>query len=114
MKDDMSEEQAIAMMKNELGLGEKSQKLIDEMLKQGYSAQEIMKKMMTEGQTREEESLETCDTMKHLMSSKKKNIKQSPEQIKEMLAAGVPLKEVLEKFAKQFEPESTMTCMEKK
>merc|ERR1719477_65731 len=130
MKDDMSEEQAIAMMKNELGLGEKSQKLIDEMLKQGYSAQEIMKKMMTEGQTQEEESLETCDTMKHLMSSKKKNIKQSPEQIKamleerldeeskakmkEMLAAGVPLKEVLEKFAKQFEPESTMTCMEKK
>merc|ERR1711990_1206180 len=103
---------------------------IDEMLRQGYSAQDIMKKMMTEGQTQEEELLETCDTMKHLMSSKKKNIKQTPEQIqamledrldeeskakmKEMLAAGVPLQEVLDKFAKQFEPESTMTCMEKK
>ena len=130
MNEDMSEEQAIAMMKNELGLGEKSQKMIDEMLRQGYSAQDIMKKMMTEGQTQEEELVETSDTMKHLMSSKKKNIKQTPEQIKamledrldeeskakmkEMLAAGVPLKEVLDKFAKQFEPESTMTSMEKK
>merc|ERR1719397_2232974 len=129
MNEDMSEEQAIAMMKNELGLGEKSQKLIDEMLRQGYSAKDIMKKMMTEGQT-QEEVVETSDTMKHLMSSKKKNIKQTPEEIKamleerldeeskakmkEMLAAGVPLQEVLDKFAKQFEPESTMTCMEKK
>merc|ERR1719167_450020 len=59
MNEDMSEEQAIAMTKNELGLGEKSQKMIDEMLRQGYSAQDIMKKMMTEGQTQEEESLET-------------------------------------------------------
>merc|ERR1711936_903467 len=130
MNEDMSEEQAIEMMKKELGLGEKSQKMIDEMLRQGYSAQDIMKKMMTEGQTQEEESLETCDTMKHLMSSKKKNIKQTPKEIqamleerldeeskakmREMLAAGVPLQEVLDKFAKQFEPESTMTSMEKK
>ena len=130
MNEDMSEEQAIEMMKNELGLGEKSQKLIDEMLRQGYSAKDIMKKMMTEGQTQEEELLETCDSMKHLMSSKKKNIKQTPAEVKamleerldeeskakmkEMLAAGVPLQEVLDKFAKQFEPEITMTGMEKK
>ena len=130
MNEDMTEEEAIAMMKKDLGLGEKSQKLIDEMLRQGYSAQDIMKKMMAEGQTQEEELLETSDTMKHLMTSKKKNIKQSPKEIqamleerldedskakmREMLAAGVPLQEVLDKFAKQFEPESTMTCMEKK
>merc|ERR1711936_1081676 len=130
INEDMTEEEAIAMMKKDLGLGEKSQKLIDEMLRQGHSAQDIMKKMMAEGQTQEEELLETSDTMKHLMTSKKKNIKQSPKEIqamleerldedlkakmREMLAAGVPLQEVLEKFAKQFEPESTMTCMEKK
>merc|ERR1712168_1290385 len=39
---------------------------------------------------------------------------ESKAKMKEMLAAGVPLKEVLDKFAKQFEPESTMTSMEKK
>ena len=38
----------------------------------------------------------------------------SKAKMREMLAAGVPLQEVLDKFAKQFEPESTMTCMEKK
>merc|ERR1712110_1169020 len=65
--------------------GESSQKKMEEMLKQGYTAKEIMKKMMTEGQTKEEEIRDTTETMKHLMSSKKKNIKTNPKDIEAML-----------------------------
>ena len=128
MNEDMSEDEAIAMMRSELG--EASQKKMEEMLKQGFSAQDIMKKMMTEGQTKEEEKRETTETMNHLMASKKKNIKTSPKEIqkmleerlddaskakmKEMLAKGIPLQQVLDMFAKEFEIELQMTGMEKK
>jgi len=128
MNEDISDDEAIEMMRNELG--ESSQKKMEEMLKQGYTAKEIMKKMMTEGQTKEEEIRDTTETMKHLMSSKKKNIKTNPkdieamlnerldneskEKMKEMLARGVPLQEVLDHFSKQFETESHMTSLERK
>merc|ERR1712042_106538 len=74
---------------------------------------------------------DTAETMKHIMASKKKNIKMSQKELKEMLderlddeskakmqemlKAGVPLKEVLDHFAKQCDPpEEQLTEMEKK
>merc|ERR1711915_989357 len=64
---------------------------------------------------------------KHIMTSKKKNIKELKEMLderldedskakmQEMLNAGVPLKEVLDHFAKQCDPpEAQLTEMEKK
>ena len=128
MKEDLSEDEAIAMMRNELG--DASKKKMEEMLKQGFTVQEVMKKMMSEGKTKEEEVRDTTDTMKHLLSSKKKNIKMKPEEIKamleerlddaskakmkELLAQGVPMQEVLDMFSKQYETENQMTAIEKK
>merc|ERR1711941_8612 len=90
-----------------------------------------MKMMMAGGKLQEEETRDTAETMKHIMSSKKKNIKMSQNELKdmleerlddeakakmkEMLEKGVPLKEVLEHFSKQCDtPEQNLTEMEKK
>merc|ERR1719392_166157 len=87
--------------------------------------------MMKVGKSQEEETRDTAETMKHIMASKKKNIKMSQKELKEMLderlddeskakmqemlKAGVPLKEVLDHFAKQCDPpEEQLTEMEKK
>merc|ERR1712215_199466 len=107
MNEDLTDDQAIELMREELG--EKSQKKMEELIKQGYSAKEVMQKMMAEGQTKEEELKETAETMKHLLATKKKNIKtsqkdvqamleerlddESKEKMKEMLAQGIPLQE---------------------
>merc|ERR1712079_921776 len=102
---DLSDDEILELMKNEMG--EESKKL------------------------QEEETRDTVETMKHIMTSKKKNIKmtqnemkellderldeESKAKMKEMLAKGVPLKDVLEHFASQCEPsEPQMTEMEKK
>merc|ERR1712002_1181559 len=65
MNEDLTDDQAIELMREELG--EKSQKKMEELIKQGYSAKEVMQKMMAEGQTKEEELKETAETMKHLL-----------------------------------------------
>merc|ERR1711879_490996 len=112
---DLSEDEILELMKNEMGA--ESKKKMEELLKQGHSKQEVMKMMMAGGKLQEEETRDTAETMKHIMSSKKKNIKMSQNELKdmleerlddeakaktkEMLEKGVPLKEVLEHFSKQ-------------
>merc|ERR1712106_742145 len=128
-KEDLSEEEVIELMKNELG--SESQKKMEELLKAGHSPKDVMKMMMQVGKTQEEESRDTAETMKHIMTSKKKNIKmtqkeleqmlderlddESKAKMQEMLKAGVPLKDVLDLFAAQCDPpEEQLTEMEKK
>merc|ERR1711915_379028 len=112
-------------------MGEESKKQMEELIKKGNSPKDVMKIMMQTGKTQEEETRDTAETMKHIMTSKKKNIKMSQKELKEMLDerfdeeskakmqemlnAGVPLKEVLDHFAKQCDPpEAQLTEMEKK
>ena len=126
---DLSEDEILELMKNEMGA--ESKKKMEDLLKQGHSKQEVMKMMMMSGKLQEEETRDTAETMKHIMSSKKKNIKMSQDELKEMLEErlddeakakmkemldkGVPLKDVLEQFAKQCDPpEPNLTEMEKK
>lgn len=126
---DLSDDEILELMKNEMG--EESKKQMEELMKQGHSKQEVMRMMMASGKLQEEETRDTVETMKHIMTSKKKNIKmtqnemkellderldeESKAKMKEMLAKGVPLKDVLEHFASQCEPsEPQMTEMEKK
>merc|ERR1712142_835038 len=128
-KEDLSEDEVLELMKNELGA--ESQKKMEELLKQGHSKKDVMEMMMKVGKSQEEETRDTAETMKHIMASKKKNIKMSQKELKEMLDerldedskakmqemlnAGVPLKEVLDHFAKQCDPpEAQLTEMEKK
>merc|ERR1711872_790681 len=128
-KEDLSEDEVLELMKNELGA--ESQKKMEELIKKGHSPKDVMKMMMQTGKTQEEETRDTAETMKHIMTSKKKNIKMSQKELKEMLDerldedskakmqemlnAGVPLKEVLDHFAKQCDPpEAQLTEMEKK
>merc|ERR1712226_125827 len=94
---------------------------------------ELMKNEMGEesGKQQEEETKDTADTMKHILTSKKKNIKTNQDDVKdmldqrlddkakakmqEMLEAGVPLKEALEQFGRQGESaEQEMTEIQKK
>merc|ERR1712098_974328 len=107
---DLTEDEILEIMKNEMG--DESRKKMEELIKQGHSKQEVMKMMMASGKLQEEETRDTAETMKHIMTSKKKNIKMSQDDIKdmleerlddaskakmkEMLEKGVPLKEVLE------------------
>merc|ERR1712029_559091 len=115
---DLSEEEILELMKNEMG--SESKKKMEELLSKGHSPKDVMKMMMQTGMTQEEETRDTAETMKHIMTSKKKNIKMSQKELKEMLDerldedskakmqemlnAGVPLKEVLDHFAKQCDP----------
>ena len=126
---DLTEDEILEIMKNEMG--DESRKKMEELIKQGHSKQEVMKMMMASGKLQEEETRDTAETMKHIMTSKKKNIKMTNEEIKEMLderlddeakakmqemlKKGVPLKDVLDHFTKQCEPpEPQLTEMEKK
>merc|ERR1711970_76612 len=126
---DLNEDEVLELMKNELGA--ESRKKMEELLKQGHSKKDVMNMMMQIGKTQDEEARDTAETMKHIMTSKKKNIKMSQKELKEMLderlddeskakmqemlKKGVPLKEVLEHFAKQCDPpEKELTEMEKK
>merc|ERR1712029_387238 len=119
----------MGIMKNEMG--DESKKKMEELIKQGHSNQEVMKMMMASGKLQEEETRDTAETWEHIMTSKKKNIKMTNEEIKEMLderlddeakakmqemlKKGVPLKDVLDHFTKQCEPpEPHLTEMEKK
>merc|ERR1712179_857516 len=128
-KEDLSDDEVLELMKNELGA--ESQKKMEELLKQGHSKKDVVKMMMQVGKSQEEETRDTAETMKHIMTSKKKNIKMSQEELKqmlderlddeskakmqEMLKSGVPLKDVLDHFAKQCDPpEEKLTEMEKK
>merc|ERR1712106_572096 len=124
-----SPDEVLELMKNELGA--ESKKKMEELIKQGHSPKDVMKMMMQTGKTQEEEARDTAETMKHIMTSKKKNIKMSQKELKEMLderlddeskakmqemlKKGVPLKDVLKHFAKQCDPpEEQLTEMEKK
>ena len=126
---DLSDDEILEIMKNEMG--DESKKKMEELIKQGHSKQEVMKMMMASGKIQEEETRDTAETMKHIMTSKKKNIKMSQDDIKdmleerlddaskakmkEMLEKGVPLKEVLEHFTKQCDPpDPEISEMEKK
>merc|ERR1712142_1116215 len=126
---DLSDDEILEIMKNEMG--DESKKKMEELIKQGHSKQEVMKMMMASGKLQEEETRDTAETMKHIMTSKKKNIKMSQDDIKdmlderlddaskakmkEMLEKGVPLKEVLEHFTKQCDPpDPEISAMEKK
>merc|ERR1712142_1351198 len=112
-KEDLSEDEVLELMKNELGA--ESQKKMEELLKQGHSKKDVMEMMMKVGKSQEEVTRDTAETMKHIMASKEKNIKMSQKELQEMLEAGVPLKEVLDHFAKQCDPpEEQLTEMEKK
>merc|ERR1712179_576543 len=128
-KEDLSDDEVLELMKNELGA--ESQKKMEELLKQGHSKKDVVKMMMQVGKSQEEETRDTAETMKHIMTSKKKNIKMSQDELKqmlderlddeskakmqEMLKSGVPLKDVLDHFAKQCDPpEEKLTEMEKK
>merc|ERR1711892_326511 len=82
-KEDLSEEEVIELMKNELGA--ESQKKMEELLKAGHSPKDVMKMMMQVGKTQEEESRDTAETMKHIMTSKKKNIKMTQKELEQML-----------------------------
>merc|ERR1712098_288744 len=111
---DLSDDEILEIMKNEMG--DESKKKMEELIKQGHSKQEVMKMMMASGKLQEEETRDTAETMKHIMTSKKKNIKMSQDELKqmlddesktkmqEMLKSGVPLKDVLDHFAKQCDP----------
>ena len=126
---DLSEDEMLELMKNEMG--EESRKKMEELMKQGHSKQEVIKMMMASGQLQDEETRDTAGTMQHIMTSKKKNIKMNQNDVKdmleqrlddeakakmkEMLEAGIPLKEVLDKFAAQLDPqEPELSEMEKK
>merc|ERR1712013_374750 len=104
-------------------------KKMEKLLEQGHSKKDVMKMMMQVGKSQEEETRDTAETMKHIMTSKKKNIKMSQDELKqmlderlddeskakmqEMLKSGVPLKDVLDHFAKQCDPpEEKLTEME--
>merc|ERR1712098_171760 len=82
-KEDLSEDEVLELMKNELGA--ESQKKMEELLKQGHSKKDVMEMMMKVGKSQEEETRDTAETMKHIMASKKKNIKMSQKELKEML-----------------------------
>merc|ERR1711915_255466 len=126
---DLTDDEMMELLKSEMG--EESKKQMEELIKKGHSPKDVMKMMMQTGKTQEEETRDTAETMKHIMTSKKKNIKMSQKELKEMLDerldedskakmqemlnAGVPLKEVLDHFAKQCDPpEAQLTEMEKK
>merc|ERR1711915_638193 len=126
---DLTDDEMMELLKSEMG--EESKKQMEELIKKGHSPKDVMKMMMQTGKTQEEETRDTAETMKHIMTSKKKNIKMSQKELKEMLDerldedskakmqemlnAGVPLKEVLDYFAKQCDPpEAQLTEMEKK
>merc|ERR1712003_92177 len=90
---DLSEDEILELMKNEMGA--ESKKKMEELLKQGHSKQEVMKMMMMSGKLQEEETRDTAET-------KKKIIKMSQEELKEMLEerldddAKARMKEMLE------------------
>merc|ERR1711994_821908 len=116
---DLSDDEILELMKNEMG--EESKKQMEELMKQGHSKQEVMRMMMASGKLQEEETRDTVETMKHIMTSKKKNIKMTQNEMKELLderldeESKAKMKEVLEHFASQCEPsEPQMTEMEKK
>merc|ERR1712198_634908 len=97
---DLSDDEILEIMKNEMG--DESKKKMEELIKQGHSKQEVMKMMMASGKLQEEETRDTAETMKHIMTSKKKNIKMSQDDIKDMLeerlddASKAKMKEMLE------------------
>ena len=125
----LNEDEVLEIMKGEMGA--ESQKKMEELLKAGHSKKDVMKMMMEGGKLKEEETRDTAETMKHIMASKKKNIKMNPKEMKEflderlddeskakmeeMLKKGIPLKEVLQQFSAQLDPpEEKLTAMEMK
>merc|ERR1712066_351775 len=79
---DLSDDEILELMKNEMG--EESKKQMEELMKQGHSKQEVMRMMMASGKLQEEETRDTVETMKHIMT-KKKNIKMTQNEMKELL-----------------------------
>merc|ERR1712142_697342 len=65
---DLSDDEILEIMKNEMG--DESKKKMEELIKQGHSKQEVMKMMMASGKLQEEETRDTAETMKHIMTSK--------------------------------------------
>merc|ERR1712227_387753 len=72
---DLTEDEILEIMKNEMGA--ESKKKMEELLSKGRSPKDVMKMMMQTGMTQEEEARDTAETTKHIMNSKKKNIKMS-------------------------------------
>merc|ERR1712142_539231 len=80
---DLTNYQIYELMKEQMDA--ESQKKMEELLKQGHSKKDVMEMMMKVGKSQEEETRDTAETMKHIMASKKKNIKMSQKELKEML-----------------------------
>ena len=75
---DLSEEEMLEVMRSQLGAD--SLQEMEKLVKEGHSVQEVMKKMMELGRTKEEEAIESAETVQHLIKSKKKNIKLSDSE----------------------------------
>merc|ERR1712083_396411 len=69
--EDMSDDEMLDMMKSQMG--EESVREMQKLIEAGVPVKEVMKKMMKEGNTKEEEMLEKAETIQHLMKTKKKN-----------------------------------------
>ncbi len=124
---EMSEEELIDMMKDHMG--EDSIQEMQKMLASGESAKDVVKKMMNQGTTKEEEMLEKAETLNHLMKTKKKikltdgeaedmieerfdeNIK---GKLKKSVQSGKSLKGALKDIIDESKPADNMTDMERK
>ena len=124
----MSEDEMIEMMKSQMG--EESIKEMEKLIKQGVSVKDVMKKMMVQGNTKEEEALEQAETLQHLMNSKKKNIKVNKKEaeeliderfdemtkikLKKLIESGMSVKDAISSVIEEAKPKDTRTAMEKK
>ena len=125
---DLSEEEMLEVMRSQLGAD--SLQEMEKLVKEGHSVQEVMKKMMELGRTKEEEAIESAETVQHLIKSKKKNIKLSDSEaeamlndrlddvakvkLKRLIESGVSMKDALGQVLREAQPVEQMTEMEKK
>lgn len=130
MKDnkDMSDDEMMEVMRSQMG--EDSLKEMEKMLKEGASVKDVMKKMMVQGNTKEEEMLEKAETLQHLMNSKKKNIKLSEKEagnmieerfdddskskLKKLMTSGASIKDAINNVINESQCKENLTEMEKK
>lgn len=125
---DLSEEELMEVMRNQLG--NESIEEMERLVKEGHSVQDVMQKMMQVGRTKEEEVIESAETVQHLIKTKKKNIKLSDREaedmlnerldemakvkLKKLMDSGISMKDALSQVLKEAKPEESLTEMEKK
>jgi len=120
----LSEKEVFEMMKDELG--EESRAKMEEMLKQGYTMEEINNYMMEHGKTKQEEKKEFSDKIRKKMEGKDMSESEiidllrqelgadQEAQINAMLRDGMTMQQVIDHFLKQTQEEDDKPQEKKK